>query len=71
MAWKTHTESGSAVRTIREWDFMKSREREGGGIEIVYGDRNQKHGHYGEDANGVTDTRSRPPVDLPPSEKGS
>lgn len=65
--FEDHEESGPAVRTIRDWPALfKSRERDDGGIEILYGDQpdsdHYKHGHYGEDANGVTDDRSREPV---------
>ena len=67
MAWKDHRESGEAVRTIRDWGFMKSKDRDDGGIDIIYGDEggdtgdSRQHGHHGEDGSGVPDTRNRPP----------
>ncbi len=65
--WKNHKEEGDSVRSIREWDWIKSKDRKDGGKEILYGNHggdknNQKqHGHYGEDGSGNPDSRNRPP----------
>lgn len=62
--WSDHQESGSSVRSIRDWEFSKQAELPDGGTEIIYGAENDsdsyRHGHYAEDANGDT-TYSRPP----------
>ena len=67
MGWKDHKESGEEVRSIRDWGFMKSKDRDDGGKEIIYDSEprdtaaESKHGHYGEDANGESDSRNRSP----------
>jgi hypothetical protein len=66
MPWKKHEESGEEVRSIRDWPFMKSKDRDGGGIEIIYGgnldtSEQKNHGHYGEDGNGNPDPANRSP----------
>lgn len=48
-----HQESGEAVRSIRDWDWMTSRETDDGGVSISYGDENGK-GHYVENSRGET-----------------
>lgn len=67
MGWRKHNESGEEVRSIRTWGFMKIKDRDEGGSEILYGDKggdsanNRQHGHYGEDKDGNSDPRNRPP----------
>lgn len=64
---KPHKEEGDSVRSIREWDLMKSKDRKDGSKEIIYDyekrdkDGEKKHGHYGEDGSGNPDPRNRPP----------
>ena len=48
-----HQEGGEAVRSIRDWGWMTSKEDDDGNLSISYGDAGTK-GHYVENSKGET-----------------